>query len=123
MKFELEADRWHFILKLEKTPNYKPEGKFFVGSAQDQMALKEGFIEYYSLTVESRLLEDIEKFGSDSAEVPALTHICFGILLPTDPDELAEDLEVILDEEGLLEHVMKHWELQEDTEGPHWRKK
>jgi hypothetical protein len=51
-----------------------------------------------------------------------MTHYSCGVLLSLDEQEVQEELEYILDQEGILEHILKHWELQEDQEsvGPEW---
>lgn len=112
MRFELEADKWHFLLELEPTPHYRPDNKFIQTPPADLQQWHEGIMGFYSLVITSSKLEDPET---------TLTHYAAGLLLPHDPDEIQEDLEIILDEEGLFEHVLNHWKLLEDEEGPTWR--
>lgn len=112
MRYELEADQWHFILELERTPNYRPDNKFIQTPPDDLKQLREGTMAFFSIVITS------SKIGAPEEN---LTHYACGLLLPLDPEELQEDLEIVLDDEGLLEHVLNHWELQESTEGPSWR--
>ena len=112
MRFELEAERWHFLLELEQSPNYRPDNKLIHTPPEDLQGWREGTMGFYSLIITSSRLEDPDT---------NLTHYASGLLLPHDPDEIREDLEIILDEEGLFEHVLNHWKLLEDEEGPIWR--
>lgn len=112
MRFELEADKWHFVLELEATPNYRPDNKFIQTPAADLQSWRDGSMGFYSLFITS-----FKKGDPDNS----LTHYAAGLLLPHDPEEIQEDLEIILDDEGLFDHVLNHWKLLEENNGPNWR--
>lgn len=112
MKFELEIDDWIFHLALELTPEYRPNNKFVQTSSSDLQSWREGHLGFYSLIITSSKKDNPDE---------SMIHYVAGVLLPNDPDEIAEDLEVILDDEGLIEHVLNHWKLDEDDQGPSWR--
>ena len=115
MRYELEVEHWKILIELEKTPTYKPDSKFTHVGQQERKEWEEGKLSFYSLIITTHSI-DIEYPHQDP-----LTHYSCGVLLPDDPEAMQKDLEVILDEEGLLEHVFKHWELIENTEGPDWK--
>ncbi len=112
MKFELEMDEWIIVLELESTPNYRPDNKFVQTSSADLQSWREGSLGFYSLFISSAKKTDPETI---------MIHYAPGVLLPHDPDEISQDLEIILDDEGLLEHVLNHWKLEENENGPIWR--
>lgn len=112
MKFELEVDDYLLILELHPTPDYRPNNKFVHTSSSDLQSWREGHLGFYSLYITS---------AKKSHPEEVMTHYVAGVLLPNDPDGIAEDLEIILDDEGLIEHVLNHWKLEEDAKGPSWR--
>ncbi|GEM_PF-1916933 len=117
MKFELETDNWHLKIELQSTPNYRPDGKFSSTPKADLQSWREGSLAFFSVFITSSRLESAD---SDDG-IDQMIHYSCGLLLPVDPEELQEDLEIILDEEGLLDHIFNHWELQGSSNGPEWR--
>lgn len=117
MNFEFETDKWHILIELHSTPTYKPDGKFSKISKVDLQGWREGNLGFFNLFIISTRREP----SSNKDGFNQMTHYTCGLLLPVDPDELQEDLEIILDEEGLLDHIFNHWELQDSPEGPEWR--
>lgn len=115
MRFELEIEHWNITIELEKTPNYKPDSKFTHVSQSEKKDWEEGKLSFYSMMIRSQTSDPDYVFQDP------LIHYTCGVLLPDNQEEIIQDLEVILDEEGLLEHIFKHWELIENTEGPEWR--
>lgn len=114
MKFELSADEWHFTIEVTLNPDFKPEAKFASYSHESLQSWREGSLGFYNLFVTSRN----STFGDDLE----MTHYVSGILLPQDPDELQDELEHVLEEDGYIEHILKHWELHELSSGPEWKK-
>jgi len=114
MRFEFSAENWHFVIEVNSTPNYRPDGKFGNVNPSDLQAWREGHVGFYEVIIVSKKLDQ----SSDSE----LIHIAQGVLLPTEPDDLQEELECALDQDGFLEHILNHWELEDSKLGPVWRK-
>jgi hypothetical protein len=115
MKFEFTADKWRFILEAQPDPNYIPDSKFLTPDPEELDSWREGKSLFFQLTITSNKLEPEE------GKINSMTHYTGGVLLSVDQEEAQEELEFILDQEGLLEHILKHWELHEESVGPEWR--
>ncbi len=116
MRFELDVENFHILMELTRTPDYRPDGKFSQVSQEERELWQKGKLSFYSIVITSQSTD------KDFIHQDPLIHYTCGLLLPEDPQELQEDLEVILDEEGLLEHVFTHWDLITGEDGPQWRK-
>ncbi len=115
MKFELELEDWHLLIEIQKTPHYRPDSKFTHISQGENKDWLEGRVSFHCLIITSKPL---------SAEHPhqePLIHYSCGVLLPEEESEIIEDLEIIMEEEGLIDHILHHWQLIESTEGPEWK--
>ena len=115
MKFEFSADQWRFLLEATPDHSYMPDSKFLTPDPEELELWREGKSLFYQLVITSSRLKPIEN------SVNSMTHYTGGVLLSTDASEAQEELEIILDQEGLLEHILKHWELHEESVGPEWR--
>lgn len=115
MRFELELEDWHLLIEIEKTPSYRPDSKFTHISQGENKDWLAGRLAFHSLTITSKPLDPGHPHPSP------LVHYSCGVLLPEDEAEMMEDLEIILEEEGLIDHILHHWQLIEITDGPEWK--
>jgi len=115
MKFEFTADQWRFFLEAKPDPSYIPDSKFLSPDPEELDSWRAGTSLFYQLTIISSRLKPIKR------EMNSMTHYTGGVLLSTDQDEAQEELELILDQEGILDHILKHWELHEESVGPEWK--
>lgn len=51
-----------------------------------------------------------------------LVHYFPGLALREKEESMLEDLEYYLDEEGLMDKILKIWKLDEENHGPSWKK-
>ncbi len=119
MKFEFTADKWHFLLETVPDPNYMPDSKFLSPEPEELDSWRSGKSLFFQLIITSTLLKPQE--DSSSAATAKMKHYLAGVLLPTEEAEAQEELEFILDQEEILEHIIKHWELEQESVGPSWR--
>jgi hypothetical protein len=103
LKFEVDAENYHFILNLTQDPNYLPDGQFDIFDPEDIEQQLGGYLSFYQLHIISHPIGKAE----------TLTHYQPGILLPKDPDDLQEELGTLLDDNKYLEHIISHWELED----------
>jgi len=118
MRFEFETDEHSFTIEVLINQDFRPDGKFNLYPQSSIEQWREGNLAFYNVIITSRLLGD---HASDSPEAQTLIHYSCGILLPTEKQELQEELEMVLDNDGLIEHVLNHWELHLGSPGPEWK--
>ena len=106
MKFELNADNYHFIIEVTQDNNYLPDGRFNVFDEED---LKENLGDYLSFY-------QLHFISHPIGSAQTLTHYQPGVLLPKEPEELAAELEVLMEQHQYLEHIINHWELELSSE-------
>lgn len=51
-----------------------------------------------------------------------LVHYFSGLALRAEEGSMLEDLEYYLDDEGLMDKILKVWQLEEENQGPSWKK-
>jgi len=104
MKFELDAENYHFIIEVTRDKNYLPDGRFDIFDEEDMKENLGDYLSFYQLHFISHPIGGLQ----------TLNHYQAGVLLPIEPGELASELEVIMDQNQYLEHIIHHWELETD---------
>ena len=119
MKFEFSTDDWHFNIQVNQAFNYNPDGKFSVLSNDTIAAWKKGNLNFFNIVIKSskKSTEHLKE-----THIQYLTHYASGVPLPTRQDELQEELEILLEEESYIDHILRHWDLAEQEDGPDWKK-
>ena len=102
LKFEVDAENYHFVLNLIPDPDYLPDGQFNIFDPEDIEEQLGGHLSFYQLHIISHPI----------GEKDTLTHYQPGLLLPNDPKLLQEELGVLIDNNEYLEHIINHWELE-----------
>lgn len=100
MKLSLSIEDLECLLEVIETPNYIPQS-VTRPHPSDLQAMARGELGYFSVMVET------------TQRGQTLNHYFPGILLSTDKEERIKDLEDFLDDGGALDHILKHWELNE----------
>ncbi|OUR99834.1 hypothetical protein A9Q84_02055 [Halobacteriovorax marinus] len=109
MKFSANIEGIEFKITIERDKVYKAHNPLNSFSLQDLEDIKDGIVAIYSIIVQS------------SKNNETLEHYTTGILLSSDESEIPEELEEILDDFGIVEHVLKHWKLNESSSlDPDW---
>ncbi len=103
MKFEVDAENYHFILNLSLDSSYMPDGQFDIFDPEDIEEQLGGHLSFYQLHITSNPI----------GKKQTLTHYQAGLLLPKDPEDLQEELGTVLDNNKYLEHIISHWELEQ----------
>ncbi len=102
MKFEVDAENYHFILNLTVDKSYMPDGQFDIFEPEDIEEQLGGYLSFYQLEITSHPI----------GEAKTMSHYQAGLLLPKDPEDLQEELGTLLDNNKYLEHIISHWELE-----------
>jgi len=109
MKFSANIEGIELKILIEQDKIYKAHNPLTSFSLQDLEDIKDDVVRVYSITVKS------------SKNGETLEHYTTGVLLSTDESEIQEELEDILDDFGVIEHILKHWKLNESNAlSPEW---
>lgn len=109
MRFKTQIENIDLTIEIYKDPEYKATNPLARFSMQDLEELKDGTVHIYSLNVLSRKGDQ------------TMNHYTAGILLSADETDIQEELQEILEDFGIVEHVLKHWELNDSNNlRPSW---
>lgn len=101
MKFRCTVEDIELEIEIFRDDNYKALNPLVNFSIQDLEDMKDGLVKTYSLHVTST------KNGE------SMQHYSSGVLLSSDEEEIKEELEEILDDFGVIEHIIKHWKMND----------
>jgi hypothetical protein len=104
MKFEIDSDQHHFIIEVTRDPQYMPDGQFDIFDQEDLDEQLGDHLAFYQIMIISHPL---------TASEHVMTHYQGGLLLPTEPEELQDDLGALIDNNSYLEYILGHWKLHE----------
>ncbi|ATH08413.1 hypothetical protein BIY24_10770 [Halobacteriovorax marinus] len=111
MKFSTEVEGIVFEIEVTATDDYKSFNPLSTYSIQDLDDLKENLIRIYAIEV------------SSSKNQTTLKHYTPGVLMSSNEEDIPEELEDALDEFGIIEHILKHWKLNDSNNlRPEWAK-
>lgn len=105
MKFELDAQDYHFILEVKQDPNYMPDGQFNIFDQEDIDEQLGDHLAFYQITIISHPLK---------GDSETMTHYQGGLLLPKDPEDLQDELGDLIDSNHYLDHILNQWELNNE---------
>jgi hypothetical protein len=109
MKFRCTVEDIELEIRIYRDDDYKAHNPLVNFSIQDLEDMKDGLVKTYSLHVVST------KNGQ------SMEHYSSGVLLSSNEDEIQEELEEILDDFGVVDHILKHWKLNDSNNlSPDW---
>ena len=109
MRFKTQVENIDLTIEIYKDPDYKATNPLARFSIQDLDELKEGTVHIYSLTV-------LSTKGDET-----MSHYTTGILLSADESDIQDELQEILEDFGIVDHILKHWELNNSNNlRPSW---
>ncbi|RPJ74573.1 MAG: hypothetical protein EHM20_10400 [Alphaproteobacteria bacterium] len=117
MNFETEYKNLNFHITLEKVE--VTDVTLLLGDKFNRIAnktlieLKKGNLVPFNLVVKSK--------NALSNPDEERTHYWSNVLLTSDAEELLEELGHYLDDEEILDSIVKNWELAGDENGPAWK--
>ena len=112
MRFKCVVEDINLVIEIFRDENYKAHNPLVDFSLHDLEDMKDGVVHIYSVIVESTK-------GDES-----MKHYSSGVILSADEDEIKEELEEILDDYGIVEHIQKHWSINNSNDlNPDWAKK
>ena len=105
MKFECEYEGIKFIIRIEKD-EATPMSHINQFSLDDVEDLKSGQVFFYSIYIET------------SRHDEKLTHYLPNQLLTSDETELAEELDLLIEDEDIFAKVLEKWVLVDNQDKP-----
>lgn len=111
MKFSTQIEGIDFQITIQRDEQYKSFNPLTSYTIQDLDDLKEDLIRVYSIEV-TTTKKDI-----------TLKHYTTGVLMSSNEEEIPEELEDALSDFGIIEHILKHWNLNDSNNlKPEWAK-
>lgn len=111
MKFSTNIEGIDFQIVIERDDQYKSFSPLSSFTIQDLDDLREDLIRIYSIEVTSTK-NDV-----------SLKHYITGVLMSADEEEISEELEDAMSDFGIVEHILKHWKLNDSHNlKPEWAK-
>jgi hypothetical protein len=111
MRFKCTVEDIDLVIEIFRDENYKAPNPLVNFSLQDLEDMKDGIVQTFSVMVESTK-------GDQS-----MKHYSSGVLLSSNEEEVQEELEEILDDYGIIEHILKHWSINNSNNlKPEWAK-
>ena len=109
MNFKCEVEGLELKIEVNKKDFQSPHRHFLL-SKQDQRDLDSGAICFYEIIIHSSKGEE------------TMIHYSPGHAMTIDEEELLDEVEIVLEDAGLIDKVLLHWEL-ETEQGPRWKLK
>ncbi|EQC44522.1 hypothetical protein M899_2408 [Bacteriovorax sp. BSW11_IV] len=107
MKFSCSIEDINLVIEVNKI-KFSSTNQHYLLTKKDQNEMNNGEICFYEIIITSEV--DGEK----------MTHYSPGHALTAHEEDLMEEVEHVLDDSGLLDKVVDHWNLNEE-EGPRWK--
>ncbi len=111
MQFSTNIEGIEFQIVVERDDQYKSFSPLSSYTIQDLDDLREDLIRIYSIEVTS------------TKDGVSLKHYIPGVLMSADEEEISEELEDAMADFGIVDHVLKHWNLHDSNNlKPEWAK-
>lgn len=109
MKFSCTVEEVNMLIEVNKI-NFSSTSQHFLLTQKDKKEMDNGQICFYEIWIHSEYEGD------------KMSHYSPGHALTVDKDDLLEEVQHVLNEGGLVDKVLEHWDLSLE-EGPRWKVK